>query len=141
MNTTDIVTASPDIKPSLKGNLLKLDKKPLQPHWIRQSFSQYKKAHHAKQALTSVRTACHAGRRIKITTTYKVEIDDHPIRFQADVDNEGCLHCHTMPYTTYTSAIDLVKSLVEHYPEALEEALKQHKQPSSKTSKQKGGRT
>ena len=66
------------------------------------------------------RSAEYRGHKIEITTTYKIEIDGKPFTGHVAVDDAGRLHCHSIPYATYESAIDCVKGLIDIYPDAFE---------------------
>jgi len=73
--------------------------------------------HMSHSPLESVREADHNGHHIKITTTYKVEVDGRPQMSHFDVSNAGQVHYHGIPNVQFDSAIDLVKNLIELYPE------------------------
>ncbi len=85
-----------------------------QPDAVRQSSKPKDMAHDA----SAVRTAEHKGHTIEIKTTYEIKIDGKPFRGQVMVDEEGHLHCHSIPYETYGSAVDFVKSLIDIYPDS-----------------------
>jgi|GEM_PF-1888285 len=90
----------------------------IQPDWIVQRFPEYAADHGMEHELSSVRTAQHNGHDIKITTTYQIEIDGRNVHLHALVANNGQLFCHTTPYVEYTSAIELVKALLDKFPDA-----------------------
>ena len=90
----------------------------IQPDWIRDRYPEYAVDHGMEHELTSVRMAEHNGHQIKITTTYQIEIDGRPTHLHAMVDNDGKLFCHTTPYVEYQSAVDLVKALMDRFPES-----------------------
>ena len=89
------------------------------PDGMRETSPGYGPAEHEAGLLSSVREAMHAGHHIKVRTTYEVEIDHQPVHIHATVDDRGRLLCHATPYERYTSAIDLIKSLIEKYPDQL----------------------
>ena len=66
-----------------------------------------------QKSFTSTRTALHHGRRIKIKTTYRIEIDDEPLTLQTMVMDDGSVHCHGLPNYSFPSAIDLAKSIID----------------------------
>ncbi len=68
--------------------------------------------------ITSIRHAEYAGHKIVIKITYEIEVDAIPFRGHATVDDRGRLHCHAIPYASYASAVDLVKHLIDLYPES-----------------------
>ena len=65
--------------------------------------------------MTSVREFSHAGHSVKILTTYRVEVDGHPVHVHLSVDEDGQVHTHVTPFVTYGSAIDLMKAVVDAY--------------------------
>lgn len=65
----------------------------------------------------SVREADHAGHHIVIRTTYHVEVDGIPVTGHLGVTNDGQVHYHAVPNVAYDSAIDLVKSLIDLFPD------------------------
>lgn len=67
--------------------------------------------HH--KSFTSTRTALHRGHRIKIKTTYRIEIDDEPLTLHTGVMHDGSVHCHGLPNYSFPSAIDLAKSIID----------------------------
>ena len=68
-------------------------------------------------AVSAVRTAEHRGHRIEITTTYVIKIDGELFTGHVMVDDDGHLHCHSIPYASYGSAVEFVKSVIDIYPD------------------------
>ena len=66
-----------------------------------------------QETFTSTRTALHRGHRIKIKTTYRIEIDDKPLTLHTMVMDDGSVHCHGLPNYSFPSAIDLAKSIID----------------------------
>ena len=70
--------------------------------------------HHGHQnSFSSTRTAMHRGRKIKIRTTYRIEIDGEPLTLHTMVMNDGTVHCHGLPNYSFPSAIDLARSIID----------------------------
>ena len=70
--------------------------------------------HHGHQErFTSTRTALHRGHRIKIKTTYRIEIDNEPLTLHTMVMDDGTVHCHGLPNYSFPSAIELAKSIID----------------------------
>lgn len=67
----------------------------------------------------SVREADHKGHHIVIRTTYEISVDRMHLMQQVVVTDEGQVQCHALPNYTFLSAIDLVKSLIDQFPEDL----------------------
>ncbi len=70
--------------------------------------------HHAG----AMRHAMHRGHMIEIKTTYEIKIDGKVFKGRVMADEQGRLHCHSVPYQTYGSAIDFVKCLIDIYPDS-----------------------
>jgi hypothetical protein len=66
--------------------------------------------------IESRREAEHAGHRIVIRTTYQVEIDGRVADLPLGVDNDGHVHCHSLPNYQFNSAIDMVKQVLDTFP-------------------------
>ena len=78
--------------------------------------SKSKAAPHGK--LVSVRNADHGDHKITITTTYEIEVDGSPFTGHLMVLDDGTLHCHGIPYQSYASVVDLMRDIVDLYPES-----------------------
>ena len=72
-------------------------------------------AHHntSQKTFTSTRTARYRGRKIKVKTTYRIEIDDVPVTQHTMVMDDGRVHCHGLPNYSFLSAIDLARSMID----------------------------
>ena len=93
----------------------------IQPAWIGREFPEYVEDRGMSHELSSVRTAEHRGRKIEIKTTYEIKVDGRPVYVHAIVGDDGRLLCHSTPYVRYQSAIELVKTLLDRFPEAFAE--------------------
>ncbi len=69
--------------------------------------------HQHKKSFTSTREATHHGHKIKIKTTYRIEIDGEPLTLHTVVTNDGRVHYHGLPNYAFTSAIDMAKSIID----------------------------
>jgi hypothetical protein len=47
-----------------------------------------------------------------------VEVDGHPIRAHLSVDEDGQVYTHATPFVTYASASDLMKAVIDAYPDS-----------------------
>lgn len=65
----------------------------------------------------SVREATHRGHRIVVRTTYHIEIDGQPIEGHLGVTNDGTVHYHAIPNYSFASAVDLVRQLIDSFPD------------------------
>lgn len=91
------------------------------PDWVKNRFPAYI-ASHAGHDSTAVREFSHAGHVVKIITTYRVEVDGRPVQAHLSVDEDGRVYTHATPFVTYSSAVDLMKSVVDAYPTAFADA-------------------
>jgi hypothetical protein len=90
------------------------------PHWVKTRFPEYIEPH-APHETTVVREFMHAGHTVKIITTYRVEVDGKPIQAHLSVDEDGRVFTHATPFVTYDSAVELMKAVVDTYPDAFSE--------------------
>ena len=81
-------------------------------------------AHHGPSV--SVRQTDYKGHHIEIRTTYEITVDRMPVMGQVLVTDEGQVQCHALPNYTFLSALDLVKSLIDAFPEDFERSAKGH---------------
>jgi hypothetical protein len=79
-----------------------------------------------KQALTmkmsgmgaeSLRETDYKGHHIGIQTVYRIKVDGRPFAADLGVMNNGQVHYHAIPNMTFDSAIDLVKALIDVFPD------------------------
>ena len=87
----------------------------VQPGWVRELAGDPGPHEHR---LRGVRRAQHRGHEIEIVTSYEISIDGRPVFFHASVGADGLLRCHESPYAAVPSAVDLVKHLMDLYPDA-----------------------
>ncbi len=71
---------------------------------------------HMKMA-ESVREADYQGHHIVVRTTYRIEVDGRPLTGHLGVTNDGQVHYHPVPNVSFSSAIDLVKQLIDVFPD------------------------
>jgi acetamidase/formamidase len=68
----------------------------------------------------TVREATYQGHRIVIRTTYEIEVDGEPVSGHLGVANDGRVHYHPVPNLSFPSAVDLVKTLIDTFPDDFE---------------------
>ncbi|HEX8624217.1 MAG TPA: hypothetical protein VF782_03975 [Allosphingosinicella sp.] len=68
-------------------------------------------------SMESVRTATHCGREIVIKTCYEITVDGKSLNAHLSVDDKGNLHTHALPEYSFSSAVDVVKKIVEAFPD------------------------
>jgi hypothetical protein len=66
----------------------------------------------------SVREVHYKGRHIVIKTTYEIKVDGRKFDAALGVSDKGQVHYHGMPNVAFDSAIDLMKSVIDQFPEA-----------------------
>jgi len=66
----------------------------------------------------SLRQEIYEGRRIVIRTTYEITVDERPLHIPVSVSNDGTVDCHSLPTYSSPSAIDLVKHLIDYFPDS-----------------------
>lgn len=71
---------------------------------------------HGEHTATSVRTATHKGREIRIETSYKITVDGEPVGGHVVVGDDGKVHYHSIPNQEFRSAVDMVKRLIDLTP-------------------------
>ncbi len=81
--------------------------------YLPSGFSPDAGHHGHRESFTSIRTAEHRGRKIKIRTTYRIEIDGEPLTMHTMVMDDGSVHYHGLPNYSFPSAIDLVRSIID----------------------------
>ncbi len=86
-----------------------------------------------------VRKDSYNGHAIEIRTTYEVFVDGKKIRAPLAVDASGQVHCHSLPNYQSASAVDMVKALIEGFPDEFERKPARRKSASAakKVSKHK----
>ena len=72
---------------------------------------------HMTGGMGSVREADYKGHHITVTTMYRVKIDGKPFNAILGVSNSGLVHYHGMPNAGFASAIDLLKSVIDTFPD------------------------
>lgn len=98
------------------GNYSPTDEVNSHPEWVKNNFPDYVSPHPHETA--AVREFFHGGHAVKIITTYRVEVDGRPVRTHLSVDEDGQVFTHATPFVTYSSAIGLMKAVIDAYPES-----------------------
>ena|SRR5436309_1174958 len=86
--------------------------------YVRKNAEQVKRAQkHRHGEMDSVREADYAGHHIVVRTRYQVEVDGHMLMGHMGVTNDGQVHYHPVPNLAFSSAVDLVKRLIDIFPD------------------------
>ncbi len=72
---------------------------------------------HMGAATSSLREADYKGHHITIKTTYQITIDGKLFKGALGVSNTGTVHYHGMPNTAFASALDLIKAVIDVFPD------------------------
>jgi hypothetical protein len=75
-------------------------------------------AHEHGAGAASIRRAEHGNHVIEIETTYRVRVDGKKVDLPLMVGDDGDVHCHALPNYQLSSALDLVKLLIDVFPES-----------------------
>ncbi len=74
-------------------------------------------AEHAKRPFQSVREVDYRGHKITIYTQYEIRVDGKPLGGHIYVDNSGKVSAHALPNYSFISAVDLVKKMIDEFPD------------------------
>jgi hypothetical protein len=87
--------------------------------YVKKNALHVKKAQkaHKHQRTESVREADYKGHHIVITTQYQIEVDGKMVMGHLGVTNDGQVHYHPVPNLSFASAVDLVKQLINIFPD------------------------
>lgn len=75
------------------------------------------KGHHSHQASESVRQEHYKGHHIIIKTSYDVTVDGKKFDAALAVSNAGNVEYHGMPNVGFASAVDLMRSVIDQFPQ------------------------
>lgn len=68
----------------------------------------------------SVRKFSHKGHEISIATMYQIKIDKRVVHLPLLVTQDGHVHSHAIPNYSESSAVDIVKKIIDLFPEDFE---------------------
>jgi hypothetical protein len=84
------------------------------------SVARLPKIKHGSMHEKSVRTFGHKGHEISIATTYQVKIDGRTVHIPLIVSENGHVQSHAIPNYSLSSAVDVVKTIIDLFPEDFE---------------------
>jgi hypothetical protein len=73
-----------------------------------------------EREVESVREDDYRGHHIVVRTRYRIEVDGRPVTGHLGVTNDGRVHYHAVPNLSFTSAVDLVRRLIDAFPDDFE---------------------
>src|SRR5574340_1028146 len=72
---------------------------------------------HQHMASETIRGADYEGHHIVVRTTYQLEVDGKPVMGHMGVTDDGKVHYHPVPTISFASALDMVKQLIDIFPD------------------------
>lgn len=72
---------------------------------------------HHHGAMESTRCATHCGYEIVIKTCYEITVGGKPLSAHLMVNDDGSLNTHALPEYSFSSAVDVVKKIIEAFPD------------------------
>ncbi|MGH8653948.1 MAG: hypothetical protein ACREYE_18050 [Gammaproteobacteria bacterium] len=86
--------------------------------YVRKNAIKVKEAQHQHDEVNEIiRKASYKGHRIVVRTSYQIQVDDMPITGHIGVTDDGHVHYHPVPNVSFASAVDLVKQLIDVFPD------------------------
>ena len=64
-----------------------------------------------------IREADYKGHHIVVRTKYEVEVDGKPLMGHMGVTDSGLVHFHSVPNMSFVSALDMVKKIIDVFPD------------------------
>lgn len=92
--------------------------------------------HSGDGSIETVREDEYEGHHIEIRTTYKIEVDGEVLLAPLGLDNEGNLYCHALPNYQFASAVDMIRRLIDNFPDDFKRK-RASKKPSGKRGPKK----
>ncbi len=66
-----------------------------------------------RDSFTTVRQANYRDKTVRVETTYRITINEEPVRAHTRVLDDGSVHCHSFPNYSFPSAMDLARKIVD----------------------------
>ena len=86
--------------------------------YVKKNAGQVKKLQKLRHGKAqSVREADYHGHHIVVRTSYDIEVDGRMVMGHMGVTNDGKVHYHPVPNMAFVSAIDMVKKLIDIFPD------------------------
>lgn len=86
----------------------------------------------ARNHKAGIRTARHGKFKIEIATRYAVQVNGRKVPMVIEVGPDGSVSCHDIPHYITASAVDLVKAVIDAYPERFASSAKGKVSPRPK---------
>lgn len=85
--------------------------------YLRENPPPVPRGGHDHGAIQTVRKDTYRGHEILVRTAYEIEVDGRPVKGHLGVGNDGQVHYHPLPNYSFDSALDLVRQLIDSFPE------------------------
>jgi hypothetical protein len=86
--------------------------------YVKSNAARTRKAQQMQHGQSVVtREADHKGHHIVVRTHYEVEVDGKPLTGHLGVSDSGLVHYHPIPNLNYSSALDMVRKIIDVYPD------------------------
>lgn len=85
--------------------------------YLRQASPRPQQLHQHGGGMESIRRTTYRGHDIVVRTTYAIEVDGSPLGGHLEVTNAGVVHHHAVPNYVFPSALDLVRQLIDAFPD------------------------
>ena len=98
--------------------------------YVKSNAARVRKAqqmHHGESVVT--READYKGHHILVRTKYQVEVDGKPLMGHMGVTDSGSVHYHPVPNLSFASALDLVKKVIDVFPDDFSPGAKPDAKP------------
>ena len=95
-------------------------------------------AEHDIRPFQSVREVDYKDHKIRIYTQYEIRVDGKPLGGHIYVDNSGKVSAHALPNYSFVSAVDLVKKMIDEFPDDF--TTKKKSSPSNSVTRRRGRR-
>ena len=102
----------------------------LAEHVARNAPAMQQTGHAHGGDMESVRETTYRGHHIVIRTSYHIEVDGVPVEGHLGVTNDGRVHYHVVPNLSFASAVDLVKQLIDAFPDDFRQEGHAHEEHS-----------
>lgn len=76
------------------------------------------KLHTSHSTHPNIRIAEHSGHHVELETIYRITVDGKRLKIPLMVDPDGQVHCHAVPNYQLSSALDMIKVVIDSFPEA-----------------------
>lgn len=108
--------------------------KPSNPTWIGGRIVGGQE-HFGGTVVAGMRKTEYQGHRIRIKTSYEITVDGVPFQGHAVLDADDRICSHACPYQSFDSMLNLMKHLIDLYPESFQERDRTEEYPAETVSR------